>query len=688
MGSGSDPIITYSQKERLLSIKTSLGETTLLLERFSGAETLSQPFEFKLTMLSTNFSVDIKSLLRTSTTITIIMADGTSRYFNAVFASLVQAKAGADIKGKPVKTGISNPDEEMAVYEAIVVPKFWFLGLDSDCKIFQNMTVQAIVEQVLKAKGVTDYSFRLNGTYPTREYCVQYRESSLTFISRLLEEEGIFYFFEHSDTKHTMVFADKSSMLPACPGQATAEYSYGSDGWVEEGVEGVATLERIEAAFTGKAALTDYNFETPSTSLMSTLADSNEEVYDYPGEYSTKSDGQRYVQIRLEEREALQFVVNGTSRCRAFRPGVYFKLKGHFRKDTNQDYFLTSVVHTAFDSTYRQNKEKSHDYKNSFTAIPKTVSYRPRRDTPRPIVHGLQPALVVGVSGEEITVDKYGRVKVQFYWDRLGKKNENSSCWIRVSQIWAGKNWGWMTIPRIGQEVLVDFLEGDPDRPIIVGRVYNADQMPPWTLPDNQTQSGILTRSTKGGSADTANYLQFEDKMGSEQINVWAQKDMNTTVENNDTQLIKNDRTINVNGKHTETIVKDTTIEITQGNHSTTVDTGNQSITIKTGNQTTEIDTGNQSTTLKLGNQSITLNTGSQSTQLDLGNISMNCDVGSISMEAMTSITLTVGANSITIDQTGVTVEGMMITISGDTMTTVEGDALLTLTGGITMINS
>jgi type VI secretion system secreted protein VgrG len=412
---------------------------------------------------------------------------------------------------------------------------------------------------------------------------------------------------------------------------------------------------------------------------MSTLADSNEEAYDYPGEYTTVDDGTRYVKLRLEEREALQFVVNGTSRCRAFRPGVTFKLKGHFRKDTNQDYFLTSIVHEAWDSTYRQNKEKSHYYKNSFTAIPKTVPYRPPRNTPRPTVHGLQPALVVGKAGEEIWVDKYGRVKVQFYWDRVGKKNEDSSCWVRVSQIWAGKNWGWMTIPRIGQEVLVDFLEGDPDRPIIVGRVYNADQMPPWTLPDNQTQSGILTRSSKGGTSDNANYIQFEDKSDSEQINVWAQKDMNTTVENNDTQLVQQNRKINVNGTHTETIVKDTTITITEGNHSTTVQTGNQTI---------EVDEGNQTTTIKMGDQSITLNMGDQSTQLDMGNVSVNCDLGAISMEAMTSITLTVGDSSITIDPVGVTIQGTIISISGDAIVEVSGDALLDLTGGITLINT
>jgi type VI secretion system secreted protein VgrG len=671
---------TFSQTGRLLQIKTTLGTTDLLLEKWTGDETLSKPFEFKVLMLSTNFSVDIKSLLRTSATISLELADGTMRNFNAIFRSIVQAaESGGAASG--VDTGKDDSAAKLAVYEAVLVPKVWFLSLNADCKIFQNLNVPDIVSKVLKDGGVSDFAFRTQGTYPVREYCVQYRESSLNFISRLVEEEGIFYFFEHTDSKHTMVFADSSSVQSTCPGQATAAYAYDDDGWVPEdqGLEGVASLERIETAFTGKAALTDYYFETPSLNLIGNLGSANEEAFDYPGEYTEKEDGARYTRLRLEEREARQFVVNGTSRCRNFRAGVNFKLKNHYRTDTNKDYFLTSVIHEAQDSTYRQNKNKAHYYNNSFTAIPKTIPYRPPRDTVRPTVKGLQPAVVVGQSGEEIWVDKYGRVKVQFFWDRVGQKNDDSSCWIRVSQIWAGKNWGWMTIPRVGQEVLVDFLEGDPDRPIIVGRVYNADQMPPWTLPANQTQSGILTRSSKGGSTDTFNRIQFEDLSGSEQINIWAQKDMNTHVENNDDQLVEQNRTIEVDGTHTEKIVKDTTITITEGNHSTTVQTGNQSITINKGNQTTQLDMGNQSTTLSMGNQS---------TQLDMGNITVNCDLGSISMEAMQSITLTVGSSSITINQVGVTIEGMMITISGDGIVQVESDGLLDMSGAITLINT
>jgi type VI secretion system secreted protein VgrG len=668
------PTIDYKQEGRLLQIDTTLGEDKLLLEKFSGAETLSKPFEFRVTMLSTELDVDIKSLLRTSVTVALILSDGEKRYFNGVFHSVMQAQEDSDAQGGPAM-GMSHPEHELATYEAIIVPKVWFLSLDANCKIFQAMSVPDIVSSVLKEAGVTDFEFNTLGTYPVREYCVQYRESSLAFISRLLEEEGIFYYFTHEETKHTLNFVDKNTAGGTVPGQDTVKYAYDQDGWVgggdeEDKEEGVARLERIETVFTGKASLTDYDFTKPKTSLLGTTGSENEEAFDYPGEYTEIDDGTRYSRIRLEERESVQFVVNGVSVCRSFQPGYYFTLEDHYREDTNQDYFLISVNHEAVDATYRSNKGVAESYGNTFTAIPNEVAYRPPRDTPRPTVKGLQPALVVGKEGEEIWVDQYGRVKVQFYWDRVGTKNENSSCWVRVAQIWAGKNWGWMTIPRIGQEVLVDFLEGDPDRPIIVGRVYNADQTVPWDLPANQTQSGILTRSSKGGSADTANYLQFEDKMGSEQINVWAQKDMNTTVENNDTQTVNVDRTITVKGKHTETITGDTTITIQTGKHDTTVQTANQSITVSQGNQSTTISMGNQSTTISMGNQTTSVT------------------MGSISTDAMQAITLTVGPSSISITPEGVTIAAPMVTITGDAMVTISADALLDMSGAITLINT
>jgi type VI secretion system secreted protein VgrG len=644
------PETQYSQEDRLLSIKTTLGETELLLKRFAGTEAVSTPFEFRVTLLSPNKAVDLKSLLRTPATVSLVLADGTERPFNAVFRSFRQAE-DVDVSRERRDMGISNPASDLAVYEAVLVPEVWFLSLKSDCRIFQTMSVVDIVSQVLKDASV-DFEFHVNGAYPKRDYCVQYRESSLNFISRLLEEEGIFYFFQHTAAKHTMVFADQSSMQAPCPGQETASYAFSRSGWVGEDEEGITNVERLEQAHTGQAELRDYNFETPNVNLNAVLSGDNEEDYDYPGKYGEKEEGNRYVRIRLEERETEQFVLRGTSHCRAFRPGYNFKLKEHFRKDTNQEYFLTSVTHDAMDATYRQGGEdEAHRYANSFAAIPKTVPYRPARLARKPVVQGPQPALVVGKAGEEIWVDKYGRVKVQFYWDRQGKKNETSSCWVRVSQVWAGKNWGWVTIPRIGQEVIVDFLEGDPDRPVITGRIYNADQTPPYTLPANQTQSGIKSRSSKGGEVDNFNEIRFEDLKGSEMITVHAEKDMETTVEHDDAQTVQNNRTITVDGTHTETICKNTTITIKEGNHSLTLNKGNQSITLSMGNQTTKLD------------------------------------LGAVSTEAMQSITLTVGSSSIKIDQMGVTIQGMMIKINGEMMTQIQAGVMLTAKGAITMIN-
>jgi type VI secretion system secreted protein VgrG len=665
------PDAKYSQLDRLLRIKSSsVEEGQLLLERFSGTEAVSTPFEFKLRLLSPNAELDLQKLLRTPATVFLVLADGTDRTINGRFRSLKQSQEGEGlIPDRPM--AVYAPGRELTVYEGVLVPQVWFLSLTSDCRIFQNLSVPDIVEKVLKDGGVTDLRFALQdkSKYKKRDYCVQYRESHLNFISRLLDEEGICYYFEHTDKKHTIVFSDNSTIAPKCPKQEKATYAYSQSGWVSGKEDGVINLERVEQAHTGKVGLTDYNFETPSTNLKATLGSKDEEVYDYPGKYADVEEGNRYARIRLEEREAEQFLLNGISRCRSFLPGYLFKLNEHYRKDTNGDYFLVSVTHEALDTTYRHGDDDAASYQNTFTAIPKAVPYRPPQRAIKPVVQGPQPGLVVGKAGEEIWVDKYGRVKVQFYWDRLGKKNEESSCWIRVSQIWAGKNWGWMTIPRIGQEVIVDFVEGDPDRPIITGRVYNAEQMPPYTLNANQTQSGIKSRSSKAGAAANFNEIRFEDLKGSEMFTMHAEKDMESFVEHDDSQTVQNNRTIKVDGTHTETIKKDTTITITEGNHSLTLNKGNQSITL---------DMGNQGTKLSKGNQSITLNMGNQSTKLDLGKSTT---------EAMQSIELTVGQSSIKISQTGITIKAMMITIEGSTITTVKGGLFLTLKGGLTLIN-
>ena len=633
-----------SQQNRPMKITTTSGDTELALHRYRGVESISAPFEFHVGMLSENSVVDLKGLLKTTATISLVMLDGKTRYINGVWREIKHVEIG---------------QENLSVYEGILVPNLWFLTLTSDCRIFQNMTVPDIVSKVLKDWGLTAFKLSLQKTYPPREYCVQYRETNLDFISRLLGDEGIFYFFQHTDSQHMLVLADDPSAIEECPGQASAYFSLHQHSWDDE--DGVDAIEPCASVYTGKVSLTDYNFETPRNSLLVTVGN-NQELYDYPGDYTERSDGERISRIRLEEKEVRQSTVAGQGRCRLFIPGYRFKLKDHFRDDANIEYTLVSITHQASDVSYfsASKTEEPFSFSNTFEAIPHTTPFHPARSIPKPLIHGVQTALVVGKSGEEIWVDSYGRVKVQFYWDRLGQKDENSSCWVRVSQIWAGKSWGWVSLPRIGQEVIVGFLEGDPDRPIITGRVYNAEQTTPYALPDNQTQTGIKTRSSKAGSADNCNEIRFEDKKGSEELYVHAEKDMNTSVEHDDGQTVGNNRTIEVKGTHTETITKDTAIEIKEGNYSMTIDKGNETRTLKMGNQ---------------------------STKLSMGNISVKCDLGSITMEAMQSITLKVGANSITISQQGIKVDGLMIQITGQTMTQVTGQAMLTLKGGITMIN-
>jgi type VI secretion system secreted protein VgrG len=632
-----------SQTSRPFWIKTKLGDDALLLYHFSIAESVSSPFEFRVSMLSEDPKIDLKALLRTPAAIAITLASGEHRYFHGQFSQLRQA---------------GRREDKLVVYEGVIVPAFWFLNLTTDCRIFQNMSAKEIVEKLLKVNKVSDFRFNLTKDPPKREYCVQYRESDFNFCSRLLEDEGIFYYFEHTASAHTLVMADAKSAFSSCPLESEFAFSYSIGGWSDK--DGVRTLERQESVHTAKVSLTDYDFEKPSTSLLVNVG-ADPEAYDYPGGYVDRGVGEGRSRVRLTEVEVPRLVYTGGTRCRAFTSGYKFKLSDHYRDDINGEYVLLSICHEGKNNDYIGGESKSDpiEYNNTFTAIPASADYRPPRRTPRPVVQGLQTAVVVGKAGEEIWVDKYGRVKVQFFWDREGKKNETSSCWVRVSQAWAGKNWGFVTIPRIGQEVIVEFLEGDPDRPLITGRVYNAEQMPPYSLPGDQTQSGLKSRSSKGGGTSNFNEIRFEDKKGSEMFFTQAEKDMES--------LVKNNRIITVKGTHTETITKDTDITIEQGN---------------------------ETHTLKQGNQTITLDMGSRATKIKMGNDDTKLDLGKSTTEALQSIELKVGQSSIKLDQTGVTIKGMMIKIEAQVMlqgkavmTQVNGDAMLTLKGGITMIN-
>jgi type VI secretion system secreted protein VgrG len=513
---------SYSQANRLISIDTPLGEDKLLLQGFSGHEGVSRLFEFDLDLFSEDQEIPFGDIVGRPVTFAVRLADGGSRHFNGVVSRFAQ----------------SGMDVRFTHYRMQVVPWLWLLTRNANCRIFQNMTIPQIIENVFTKGGFRDFRLSLTATYEPREYCVQYRETDFNFVSRLMEQYGIFYFFEHENGKHTLVLGDSPSVHEDCPGQKIAQYNQASgDLDVEDVIISWAAEQEMR---TGSCALNDYNFTTPATSLLATdntLVDvggnTKFEIYDYPGQYPTPSQGKSLVKIRMEEQEATHLVAAGSSVCRAFTAGYTFEMAEHYRGDTNIKYLLTEVQHVASEggSYSLAGGTSGETYSNRFRCIPASFPYRPARITPRPFVQGPQTALVVGKAGEEIWTDSYGRVTVQFYWDREGKKNENSSCWIRVSQPWAGKNWGAMWVPRIGQEVIVSFLEGDPDRPIISGRVYNAEQSVPYTLPDKQTVSTFKSRSSKQGDSNRYNEIRFEDKTGSEQIFINAEKDMDLRVE-------------------------------------------------------------------------------------------------------------------------------------------------------------
>ncbi len=527
-----------TQENRDIRVDTVLGEDVLLLERYSGSESVSEPYVFTLDMVSTDPEIDPDALLRTAASVTYRMSDGSDQTIHGRIRRFVQLNMGADA---------------LANYRAEIVPWLWFLSLSSDCRVFQRMSVQDIVSQVFNDLGFSDFRWNLAGQYEKREYCVQYRETHLAFISRLLEEEGIFYFFEHSEDKHMLVLADYQGAVKPCPGQEKA-HLWGQDSnriALEDTLSGVI-VER--SAHTGKVKLADYNYLSPSANLRAEVSgDDPEEVYDYPGGYTERRAGEGRAEVLLESYETVGQVLRGEGRCRAFRPGYRFELDGHYRRSLNgKEFMLLRTAHRSSSGGFRSGRgDGQDDHLCSFIAQPQDVPYRPARLTPRPIVAGTQTAVVVGPSGEEIWTDEHGRVKIQFHWDRLGKKDENSSCWVRVAQPWAGKGWGSLAIPRIGQEVVIEFLEGNPDLPLIVGSVYNGEQTPPYEPKKGGVVSGLRSNTHKGSGY---NEMSMNDTAGKEMITIHAQFDMQTTVEHDETHTVHNNRTVVVDVDHSETV--------------------------------------------------------------------------------------------------------------------------------------
>ena len=533
-----------------------LDTETLKVLGFTGSEAISELFRFSVELCSDEPNIDAATVVGKPC---ILRLEGPSgrRYVNGIVRRFERLGEGATV----------------VYYSAEIVPSHWLLTQRHKCRAYQtqncsDMTVPGIIKQVLTDAGLPDDTFRMaiQETYETLEFVVQYHESDMDFISRLMEREGIFYFFEHTADGHKMVFGDSgvahvSNVLGSeFPFHAVSGLVPDSD---QETVFSVRVRNDIRM---GSACVDDFDFMNPPLQLRASAAADSEtslEFSDYPGEYSEKTTGSRYATVRLEEFQATKRVFEIASTARGLLAGCKFSLTEHPIQDFNTDYLITHITHFARQPQSAEGSaggEEGFRYQVDLTAIASDVSFRPTRKTRRPVVRGSQTALVVGPKGEEIYTDKYGRVKVQFHWDREGVYDENSSCWIRVSQGAAGGGYGMMFLPRVGQEVIVDFLEGNPDRPIITGRVYNNDQMPPYTLPDEKTKSVIKTNSSTGGGG--TNEICFEDLKDSEKLLIYAQKDFHLRALNDRVENIGNDRHLTVEQHKFELIKQKKNIEV------------------------------------------------------------------------------------------------------------------------------
>ena len=681
----------YSQANRPLQVATPLSEDSLLVTGFRGSEQLSQPFSFQLSLIAENSTaIDFSKLIGNDITLRVATMGESEetewRYINGICARFAQG----------------NRNEEFTSFYAEVVPKVWLLTRQFRSRIFQQKSVPDILKEVLKG---FDCDFQLNGKYEPREYCVQYRETDFDFASRLMEEEGIFYFFQHSKDAHKMIIADGSVAHLDVPGLTKVRYEV-VEGGTPKG-DHIFEWRKVQELRAGRFSLWDHCFQQPTQNLeakdsilesvqagtvshrLKGQANDPLEIYDFPGAYAVRFDGinpsggeqsdrlqkilednKRTVKLRMEAEALQSLTIHGSSGCRNFVAGHKFTLDRHF--DGNGDYVLVGVTHDAsMANPYRTgSNEGDLTYSNTFTCIPFQLPYRPPRRTPKPFVQGVQNALVTGPAGEEIFCDKYGRVKVQFYWDREGKKDANSSCWLRVGTLWAGKNWGSINIPRIGQEVIVAFVEGNPDEPVIVGSVYNRETMPTNKLPDTKVISGLRSNTYKGKGY---NEMSMDDTTGKEKITIHAQYDMDTTVDH--------DQTNTVHGKMTETIDKDTTIHITQGKLEHKVQTGTALYDVK--GALTENYQTTQDTTVK-GNITITSTSGDILVQTGPSKLLMKND-GSIELSGV-SIAIKGSAK--------VYVKGGEVVSEADTTHEISGAAVKstgsatnTVTGGVVMLN-
>jgi type VI secretion system secreted protein VgrG len=728
--------MAYSQKDRPFRLTTPLGPDVLLLVDWEGEERVSSFYRFTVRAFSERGDISAKDLLLKPVSLELRIEDGTNRKIHGIVSRLSR--------------GGSAPIGYVA-YSIEIVPPHWALSLDEGFDIAQNKSVRDMCDTLLTG---TPHEWKLTRTLDPRPYIFRYRESRWNCVARLLEQEGIFFRYDHKGSDGKLILGDSTKSAQPAWGVSALKYNefamteprltsltvesqpYVAETRVRTASEflptnNVGNATASSGQFSPPGTMKAYRFEQQLTAHRTAITHSGGESSDTS---KLQDDTKVYSRLRQERAETMSVKYEGESRYVGLEAGAKTTVEEHPNEAMNQALFVVSVKHRGGNGSYIATDEQDDPYYvNRFEAIPADTPFRPALVAPWPHVGGSHTGVVVGPAGEEIFTDKHGRVQVVFKWDLENSTELDSSCWIRVAQSFAGQQFGMVFIPRIGHEVIVEFLDGNPDNPIVVGSLYNAANLPPYTLPDNKTQSGVKTKSTLKGGADNYNELKFEDKKGSELINVQAEKDLNTLVKNDETRKVGHDRTTEIKNHETKTVKEGnetTTIEkgwqkievkdnnrdlMVKKNHTVAVN-GNEKITVDQnrdvivnakqshtvasddtvkikGKQTTTI-TDNHTTKIEQGNDTFTADMGNVEVNVKMGNHTTKLDLGKISSEAMQSIELKVGQSSIKVDQMGVTIKGMMIKIEGQMMTQVkglmtqvEGQAMTTIKGGVTMIN-
>lgn len=665
-----------TSKNRTMAIKTPLGDDKVLLESMVGSEHLSQLFDFTISVLSSKEeTITLSQLLGGNVTVRMETESGT-RYFNGVVAACSQMP----------------PTSELFLRHQLVVrPWFWFLTRKSDSRIFQNMTVPDIVAEVFNGAGFSDFEFRTVGEYRVWENCVQYQETDFNFVSRLLEQEGLYYFFEHENGSHKLCIADDNELHKPLKAYETIPY-YLRDENAQREREHIWDWMLTQSVHSGAYVTNSYDFKAPrgknllaQHSISRDHESSNFEIYEYSGEYTESNHGGSYASFRMQELASEYEIVEGSGSVRGLCAGNLFTLEKFPVASENAEHLLVSVNHHLRAGSYESGAPVINGYQCGFAAIKKCYQYRAPLTTPKPEIRGPQTAIVVGKAGDEIFCDEYGRIKVKFHWDRHAEGDETSSCWIRVSQSAAGKSWGGISLPRVGQEVIVEFIDGDPDQPLVTGRVYNGSNKPPYDLPDKQTITGFKSNTSKGGEG--FNELRFEDAAGEEQIFMHAQRNQDIRIKNSRFEWVGNERHLVVKKDKFEEVENDRN-EVVGADHKEEIGK-DQHITIG----------GLQSVKITKSRTIIVEDDGAEEYSGDYSLVvgqDVYIKAENICIDASDNITLMVGGSSIAIDSTGIKIENAagtvevdanMVNVKGKTSSKMESAGITEVKGGMVKIN-